>query len=179
MNKQDGLDLLNDLIFFTGLKQLAICYNEKDCEQEDIEQFNNEILENVLLHACININSLAIGGLLNNEGAKVIAQSMQKYKNITGIRILNCNLYEDGVYSILEQGNELEIIDITGCLLSSTGEAFVKNNCLLIETGVLSNLKEIRMSVMLCDRYSIKAMLQKAYGPKVRLVFDGIKLNVK
>lgn len=51
--------------------------------------FNKEVIEQVLMTACVNIEHLAIGGLLNNQGAKVIAQSMEKYNNITGIRLHN------------------------------------------------------------------------------------------
>lgn len=49
INQKDGFELLHDLVFFTNLRQLAICYNERDCMSEDIEIFNSEILGNLLL----------------------------------------------------------------------------------------------------------------------------------
>lgn len=115
--------------------------------------------------------------MLNDEGAKIIGQSMQKYGKISGIRLLNCVLQEDGLYSILEQGHNLKILDITGCLLCCSGEAFARHDYELIRSGVLERLRELRMSVVSCDRLALKNQFQKVFGSQVRLVFDGIKVG--
>jgi hypothetical protein len=151
----------------------------RDCEDVDIETFNSEIIGTVLLDACANLKNLVIGGLLNDKGAKVLAETMEKNQKIINLRLLNCVIYEDGLYSILEQGNNLETIDITGCLLCCSGEAFTRYNYGLIKDGILSKLREIRMSVIYNDRLQTKNLLNQMFGPKVRVYLDGVKLKYK
>ena len=80
INFNDGLDILNDLIFFKNLKQLYICYGEKNWEPSIVKSFNESVLSDIILSVWINLESLAIGGLINDDGAKVIAECLEKHK---------------------------------------------------------------------------------------------------
>lgn len=174
MNKRDGFDILNDLVFFPNLKQLAICYHERNCEPEDIDDFNSDVLSNVLLCACVNLDSLAIGGLLNDIGANIIAENLKKYNKISGLRLLNCILTEEGLHAILRNGHNLEIVDLSGSLLCSSGEAFARNGCELVQDGILNNLKEVRLSALSNERRGLKDLMHKIVGARVRIVVDGV-----
>mmetsp|Transcript_15881 Transcript_15881/g.13880 ORF Transcript_15881/g.13880 Transcript_15881/m.13880 type:complete len:322 (+) Transcript_15881:254-1219(+) len=196
--KDNDFDLLQDLCFFPNLKKLAICYNLRDAETEvgieTIEEFNNHTLSEILIDICVELDTIVIGGLLNNEGAKILADSMKKYQKIKNIRLLNCLIYEDGLYKILEQGKQLERLDITGCLLCCTGEAFnlvnknynpssgfklplTSSENSIYGSGILQNMKEIKMSVISHERLSIKTLLLKIFGPEIKLTFDCVKLK--
>ena len=80
INFNNGLDILKDLIFFQNLKQLYIWYNEKDWDNDIVKSFNEEVLSDIILQVWVNLQSLAIGGLVNNDGAKIIAECLEKYK---------------------------------------------------------------------------------------------------
>jgi hypothetical protein len=172
INQKDGLDVLKDIIFLEKLKQLAIWYNQTNWEAEEIEAFNSEIIGQIMLDACVKIENLTIGGLLNDEGAIVIAEAMKRYSKISGLKLTNCVLQEDGLRSILEQGQELKILDITGCLYCCTGEAFLKNNAELIYSGTLSNLRDLRMTSVPSERFKLKKALDQALKNNWRLTIQ-------
>lgn len=111
-----SLDCLNDLVFFTKLKNLALCYHMTNCDPNEEKLFNSELLEPLLLDVFPNLESLAIGGLVNNVGASHIAKSLEKYAQIKHLKLLNCTLDEEGLYEILKNGHELRSIDIFGSL---------------------------------------------------------------
>ena len=41
------------------------------------------------MDVCTNLNTLVIGGLLDNNGAKILAGAMNKYSKINHLKLLN------------------------------------------------------------------------------------------
>ena len=105
LNLNDGLDILKDLIFFQNLKQLSICYGEKDVARSIVIEFNENVLSDLLLSVWVNIQTLVIGGLLNDTGALVIRECLEKFNKITNLKLFNWLLTEEGLYQILSKGS--------------------------------------------------------------------------
>ncbi|CAI2359657.1 unnamed protein product [Moneuplotes crassus] len=191
VSQKQGIDLLKDLVFFTSLKKLAICYNLIDCDQILIDEFNKEVIRDFITDACINLNTLVIGGLLDNHGAEILSEAMEKRNTIKTLKLLNCKLSDDGLVKILSKGEALEQIDITGSLLCTSGYAFkvVGSESTHMSTGrlpfagaekfvtndgPLRNLREIKMSVIRHDRMPIRNMLVELFGIGIKLGLQNV-----
>jgi len=144
------------------------------------------------MDCCVKLETLVIGGLLNNDGAKIVGQAMKKYSKIKNLKLLNCKILEKGLYSILEQGFSLEKLDLTGSLLCCSGQAFhdvnkeynmshryslplTSSENVVNGNGVLANMKSIKMSVMASQKHAIKNLLERIFGESVKLTLELIK----